>query len=93
LELNTFSELLKKFRFKENISQEELGKRLDVCTMTIHRWEKGTHIPSKMERERVESFINDNGVFIDPYELLTEELKNVSEKLNELTEYLKKFHS
>lgn len=90
--INTFSELLKKYRFDKNISQEDLGKQLNVATMTIHRWEKGTNIPFEKERKRVEDFINEKGTFLDPYELLTSEIKLLKEKIDCFTDFLKKFH-
>ena len=44
--INFFGIRLKKIRLRENITQEELAKYLDVNRMTIVKWEKGTAEPS-----------------------------------------------
>jgi transcriptional regulator with XRE-family HTH domain len=41
----TFSELLKQFRVRSGLSQEELGKRLSVHRNTISAWERGLNLP------------------------------------------------
>ncbi len=91
--MNTFAELLKKYRFNNGISQEQLGKKLGVVTMTIHRWEKGFNSPDKNERCRIEEYINDNGTYLDPYELLTHEIRELQKKIDVFKEYLERFHN
>jgi transcriptional regulator with XRE-family HTH domain/tetratricopeptide (TPR) repeat protein len=41
----TFSELLKQFRVRSGLSQEELGKKLSVHRNTISAWERGLNLP------------------------------------------------
>lgn len=91
--MNTYSELLQKYRLNKNLSQNQLAKELNVSCMTIHRWETNLGEPHYKERLRVESYINDNGTFLDPYELLCKEILNLQTKIDEFKDYLKRFHS
>ena len=60
--------------------------------MTIFRWEKGISLPSREKRKEVENYINDCGTYLDPYELLTKEIKSLQEKIDVFTNFLKRFH-
>ncbi len=91
-QINHFSELLKQYRFKNSLTQEELAEELSVSTMTIHRWEKGTNKPNSKEKISIQEFINDKGFFLDPYELLIKEIQNLQIKIGVFTDYLKRFH-
>lgn len=90
--LNIFSLLLRKYRFNNGISQKKLADELNVHVMTIMRWERETHFPTPIERKKIEDYINDKNVFLDPYELLLSEIKEMKERLEIFTDYLKKFH-
>ena len=48
--LYTFGELLAEFRIRNAISQEVLGRRLNVNRRTIIAWEQGEHLPKTRER-------------------------------------------
>ncbi|MBE7087668.1 MAG: helix-turn-helix transcriptional regulator [Clostridiales bacterium] len=41
-----FKERLKELRLEKNISQQELGKSLNMSKMAISHWEKGNSEPS-----------------------------------------------
>lgn len=75
------------------MSQQELAKFLNVAIMTIHRWEKGTHNPDSKEKSRVENLINNENTFIDPYEVLIEEINILQTKIEDLKIYLERFHA
>ena len=44
--MTKFSERLKELRAEKNLSQQELGKTLNVTKMAISHWEKGHSEPS-----------------------------------------------
>lgn len=51
-----FSELLIKVRAKLNLTQAELGERLNVTLGTISRWENGKVQPTKKLSMHLSSF-------------------------------------
>ena len=44
--MNTFSQILKKLRVEQKVSQIELAKKLNVSTKSISHWETGYTEPS-----------------------------------------------
>ena len=44
--MNTFSQILKKLRVEQKLSQIELAKKLNVSTKSISHWETGYTEPS-----------------------------------------------
>ena len=44
-----YSKLIKKYRLKKQISQEQLARNLGICTRTIQNWESGKKI-SEMKK-------------------------------------------
>jgi len=50
------SELLKHIRAIQNISQEDLARKLNVSFATINRWETGKNFPSKMAQSNIKKF-------------------------------------
>ncbi len=90
--INTFAKLLQKYRFEKKLSREQLAELLKVHSMTVYRWESGRNNPEPEERKRIEDFINNDNIFIDPYELLMQEIILMQEKLDSLKDYLKRFH-
>lgn len=90
--MNPFLELIRKYRFEKKLSREEFAKQISVSPMTVYRWESGRNMPDIEERKRIEDFINDQNIFVDPYEVLTNEIIILQEKLDSLKDYLKRFH-
>lgn len=86
--MSEFIELLKKYRFDSGDSREELAKKLGVAAMTIYRWEVGTSIPEEKEQKRIQNFINSQGTYLDPCELLAKEIVNLQRKLDSLLDFL-----
>ena len=56
------SEFLKHIRLVQNISQEDLARKLNVSFATINRWETGKNFPSKMAQSNIEKFCKDNNI-------------------------------
>lgn len=56
------SELLKYIRSMQNISQEDLARKLNVSFATINRWETGKNFPSKLAQRNIEKFCKDNNI-------------------------------
>lgn len=48
------SELLKLWRDKQGLTQEQAARRLGVCVKTVHNWEKGETTPKEYIREIIE---------------------------------------
>ncbi|MBA7523034.1 hypothetical protein ES705_15157 [subsurface metagenome] len=44
---------LRKLREKAGLTQPQLAAKLDVHPATIHRWEKGEHVPHRWLLERL----------------------------------------
>ena len=64
------SEFLKQIRAVQNISQEDLARKLNVSFATINRWETGKNLPSKMAQRNIEEFCKDNNI---KYEVINSE--------------------
>lgn len=45
--------ILKEIRLAEDLSQRDMGLRLDVSQSCINRWERGTRVPSRDELIRI----------------------------------------
>jgi len=53
--LKIFADDVVKIRMKMNLTQEEFASRVGVTLSTIHRWEKGKSLPSKLAIQRLVS--------------------------------------
>jgi len=58
----TISKLLKHIRALQNMSQEDLARKLNVSFATINRWETGKNYPSKMAQSNIEEFCRNNNI-------------------------------
>ena len=47
--MHELKDILKKYRIKEELNQEEMGKKLDISFKSYHKIEKGKVIPMKKE--------------------------------------------
>jgi DNA-binding transcriptional regulator YiaG len=56
IELETFSERVKKVRSQLNLSQEDLAHAIGVSFATVNRWENGKTLPSKLALNQFNSF-------------------------------------
>lgn len=56
------SEFLKHIRSLQNMSQEDLARKLNVSFATINRWETGKNFPSKMAQSNIEKFCKNNNI-------------------------------
>ena len=59
------SEFLKHIRSVQNISQEDLARKLNVSFATINRWETGKNFPSKMAQSNIKNFCMDINIKYD----------------------------
>lgn len=89
-EVNLFLKLIKKYRFQQNLSREELAKELNICYVTLHRWENQITKPAPRIIKNIQDYINLRLTFLDPYEVVLEEIVNLQKKIEDLTQYLKK---
>lgn len=55
-----FSDVLKKEREKENLTQAELAKCLSVSPSAIGMWEQGKRVPAYEKLEEIADFFNVN---------------------------------
>ena len=63
----TFSEILKQIRMKQNYTQEQFARELNVSFSTINRWENSKNEPSQLAKNSFYDFCENN--FIDVEEL------------------------
>lgn len=61
-----FSKFCLETRFKLNLSQEMLARKLDVSFATVNRWENGKAVPQKLTLYRFEKFCKENNI---PFEV------------------------
>ncbi|MFZ5517513.1 MAG: helix-turn-helix domain-containing protein [Candidatus Zhuqueibacterota bacterium] len=59
--MKIFADDVVKIRLKMNLTQEEFARRVGVTLSTIHRWEKGKSLPSKLAIQRLVS-LERNGI-------------------------------
>ena len=72
--MNTTTDMrlsLKALRANKNLTQQELGKELNVTKKTISSWEKGTSVPSLKKVEEICAFF---GVSYDSVRWNTKEV-------------------
>lgn len=60
-----YSKILIKIRGTLDLSQEQLGKMLNVSFATINRWENGKSEPSKKHIFQIEKICSDNKISIN----------------------------
>lgn len=51
--LKFYADDVVKIRQKMNLTQEEFARHVGVTLSTIHRWEKGKSLPSKLAIQRL----------------------------------------
>lgn len=56
--LSNYSNIIKNWRIKNNLTVRKAAKILNVDSTTLNRWEKGTYMVSKNNYERVKAIIN-----------------------------------
>ncbi len=91
--IDCFIKILDKYKYEKGLNEGELAKELKVSPMTIFRWRRGDHKPLAGEQKRITDYINDNNTFIDPYEVVTEELVILQKKIDDLKQYLVEFNA
>lgn len=47
------SEILKEYRIKNDLSQEELAQKLNISFVSLNRWERGKSAPSRLALMRM----------------------------------------
>jgi len=57
IEIDTLGGRIKNYRIENGLSQEELGKLLNVNESTVFHWEKNTHIPLSKKRQMLDRLI------------------------------------
>ncbi len=77
---------LKELRLKENITQEQLGKIINVSGQTILNWENGIHDPSIENLKTLATYFN---VSIDYLVGYKNKKSLTNEIINELKNYEK----
>jgi transcriptional regulator with XRE-family HTH domain len=65
-----FADKVRRAREQLKISQETLGRALNVSFATINRWENGKAAPHRMTRDVFYSFCKKNGVIVEEDEKL-----------------------
>ena len=55
LEKNLIAGKMKAYRLIYKLTQEELGKKINVAKLQIVRWEGGKNMPSKMALEKLKA--------------------------------------
>ncbi len=57
-----FGKDLKQLRKRMGITQEDVGKLMDVDPLTISRWERGTRKPMPVHLRKIERIKKKNGI-------------------------------
>ena len=57
--------MILRLRAKLNISQEELGKLIDVSLASVSRWERGEHEPTAIAKVKLEDLFKENNLEIE----------------------------
>jgi tetratricopeptide (TPR) repeat protein len=60
LDLHGFGELLRSFRIRAEMTQEELANALGVSRVTVRRWENGIYIPKYSKIEKIAQVLHLN---------------------------------
>ena len=78
-----FMERTKTFREQQNLTQEQLGKKMSVSRITVVRWETGERTPDLDSVEKIARALNKkvNLVFEDDYD---EETVKMCKKIRSL---------
>lgn len=61
MEIN-YPKAILRLRAKLNISQEELGKMLDISFTTVNRWENGHFEPTKIIKVKLDELFMKNDI-------------------------------
>lgn len=59
---SNFPALIRAYRTKVNLSQEQLAARLNVSFATVNRWESAGVKPQKAQREALQKLFDDEGI-------------------------------
>lgn len=54
--------MILRLRAKLNISQEELGKMLNVSLASVSRWERGEHEPTSIAKVKLEDLFEEYNI-------------------------------
>ena len=57
--------MILRLRAKLNLSQDELGKLIDVSLASVSRWERGEHEPTAIAKVKLEDLFKDNNIEIE----------------------------
>ena len=57
-----YPSLILSLRAKLNLSQEEFGKLIGASLISVSRWERGEHEPTKLVKVRLTELAEKNGV-------------------------------
>lgn len=57
--------LILRLRAKLNISQEELGKMIDVSLASVSRWERGEHEPTAIVKVKLEDLFKEHNIEVE----------------------------
>lgn len=60
--------MILRLRAKLNLSQDELGKLIDVSLASVSRWERGEHEPTPIAKIKLEDLFKDNSIEIEEVE-------------------------
>ncbi len=60
-----YPEAILKLRVKMNISQEDLGKLLNVSFSTVNRWENGHYEPTKIVKIKLKELFDEYGIILE----------------------------
>lgn len=89
--METFIELIESYKHSNRFNDCEVSKKLNISTMTLNRWRRGESHPRKDQMVRIELFINSQNIFIDPIDILSQEIVNLQKKFDELKEMINNF--
>jgi transcriptional regulator with XRE-family HTH domain len=64
---NNYGNFIRLVRGQMLLTLEDLGKELDVSHMTIMRWEHGKSEPSFLNKRKIESYCELNGIDITKF--------------------------
>ena len=57
--------MILRLRAKLNMSQEELGKLIDVSLASVSRWERGEHEPTPIAKVKLEDLFKENNIVVE----------------------------
>ena len=93
LKMKNYSEILKKYRFDNHLTQLELSHKLKVSYMTIFRWEKGISVPNETCKEKIDLMfistkLDSNGDILNALNEIQTELSRLTISIDTLKTWL-----